>query len=89
MSWMPHYFGSSLTLDGQPRNTSGLVQFKRAPNVFESSGQSRSLLDVQYAVEGGDKLDKQLLTYADLSLRGVKKTWSPGEAVDAKGATEG
>lgn len=30
---------------GQPRYTSGLLQFTRAPSVFESSGQSRSLLD--------------------------------------------
>lgn len=30
---------------GQPRYTSGLVQFTRAPSVFESSGQSRSLVD--------------------------------------------
>ena len=34
-------------------------------------------------------LHKHLLTYAGLSLRGVKKILSPGDAVDTKGATEG
>lgn len=29
-----------------------------------------------------------LLTYEGLSLCGVKKIWSPGEAAETKGATE-
>lgn len=33
-------------------------------------------------------MEKALLTYAEVSLCGVKKTWRPGEAVERKGATE-
>ena len=44
MSWKSCYSGSDVALYGQPRYTSGLVQFTRAPSVFERSGQSRSLL---------------------------------------------
>ena len=64
------------------------MQFTRAPSVFESSGQSRSLLDDSVRWLACFLTEEDLLTYTGLPLRGVKKTWSPGEAVERKGARE-
>ena len=66
---------------GSRKSTSGVLQLTRAPSIFESKGQSKLLLDIQYAGSGLVTLGNEFHVY----IRSFISLWSKEDMKSSRG----